>query len=366
VQRDEVERAVLARVQAIADPARAGDPGFESALRAAISAALDYGSNPDRGVAVPPLLLAHAREAARSGIGLDTVLRVYFAGYSFLGSLLVEEAEEAGSMSAREVKDVLRMKAVIFDRLVAAISDEYGREAARRGQSANHRRLAQVQRLLEGELVDPAELRYPFGGWHLAAVAHGPGATEAMRRLAAASDKRLLLVRRDRRTVWAWFGGARRELARDAARSLRAPQIPIAFGEPGRGIGGWRLSHRQALAALPVARRGSEPVACYGEVSLLAAAMRDELLADSLRSLYIEPLAGDDGTVREALRAYLSAGGNVSSTAAALGLSRPTVRSRLKQAEERLGRSLGSCTAELETALRLHGLGADTPSAVQS
>jgi DNA-binding PucR family transcriptional regulator len=48
---------------------------------------------------------------------------------------------------------------------------------------------------------------------------------------------------------------------------------------------------------------------------------------------------------------------NASATGAALGIARQTVASRLRAAEERLGRPLEGCAAQLETALRLDALG---------
>jgi DNA-binding PucR family transcriptional regulator len=65
-------------------------------------------------------------------------------------------------------------------------------------------------------------------------------------------------------------------------------------------------------------------------------------------------LEGDGGNgerLRQTLHAYIDASGHISSTAAALGVSRRTVSNRLAQAEERLGRPLAACTPDLEAAL---------------
>jgi DNA-binding PucR family transcriptional regulator len=89
---------------------------------------------------------------------------------------------------------------------------------------------------------------------------------------------------------------------------------------------------------------------------VLAAIGRDDLLETSLRQLYLEPLEGgrDGGKVaRETLRAYFAADRNVSSTAAALGVDRRTVRNRIRAIEELLGRPLRGSLADLEIALRL-------------
>ena len=99
----------------------------------------------------------------------------------------------------------------------------------------------------------------------------------------------------------------------------------------------------------------------YGDVALLAGALKDEALARALLEIYIAPL--DDGrgggpVLRATLRAYLAAERSVSSAAAALGVVRRTVENRLSTIEARLGRSLHPCPAELEVALELDGLAA--------
>jgi DNA-binding PucR family transcriptional regulator len=94
----------------------------------------------------------------------------------------------------------------------------------------------------------------------------------------------------------------------------------------------------------------------YADVALLAAVAGDDLIAGSLRQLYLAPLerARDGGKVsRETLRAYFAAERNVSSTAAALGVDRRTVRNRLGAIEDLLGRPLKGAEADLEIALRL-------------
>jgi DNA-binding PucR family transcriptional regulator len=135
--------------------------------------------------------------------------------------------------------------------------------------------------------------------------------------------------------------------------------VALALGERAQGSSGWRLTHRQASAALPIAERSGEP-ARYRDVALPAAVARDDLLASSLARLYLDPLeAGRDGgeALRQTLRAYFEAERNISSAAVALGVSRTTVTSRLRLAEELLDRPLSACAAELDVALRFEALG---------
>lgn len=364
----EIERAALSRAYGVSDPRETADPEYLDGLRAAVSAAIEYGltaieegeRNPP---AIPAVLLVQARVAARNGVGLDTVLRRYFAGYTLVGDFVLEEAQEGDLLHGAALKRLLRAQATVFDRLLAAVSEEHARESeARRDTTKEHRREL-VERLLAGERLDPSELAYDLEAVHLGLVAKGPGAEVAGRELAAALDRRLLSICPGGQTVWAWLEGRRPfdhvELGRLLPSTI-PPGVVLALGEPGEGVSGWRLTHLQARAALPIAQRGSEPFVRYADVALLASMLQDDLLATSLRQLYLAPLQGErDGgeALRQTLRAYLTAGRSVSSAAAALGVKRHTVTNRLRAIEERLERPLDSCVAEIDAALRLEDLG---------
>jgi PucR-like helix-turn-helix protein/diguanylate cyclase with GGDEF domain len=361
-RRAEIEQAVLSRAHAISDPAAATELSYVEGLRVAVADALDYGlagieTGEEHAPPIPGSLLSQARLAARNRVSLDIVLRRYFAGYAMLGDLLVEEVERIESLETAELKRLLRSQASLFDRLLVAISDEYSREAAGRADTSEKHRAERVRRLLAGELLESIEFAYEFDTFHVGLVATGPGAAEALRELSSTFDRRLLLVRPDQQTVWAWLGGRRRPDLEEMA-AYGASQWPnhavLGIGEPAHGLSGWRLTHRQAAAALAVALRGSERVVRYASVALLSAALQDELLASSLHQIYLAPLEvdGDSGAaLREALRAYFTADRNVSSTAAALGVSRRTVGGRLRAVEQCLGRRLSSVAAEMEVAL---------------
>jgi DNA-binding PucR family transcriptional regulator len=165
--------------------------------------------------------------------------------------------------------------------------------------------------------------------------------------------------------VWAWLGGRQRLAAGEVGRLLDSSEpceVSLAIGEPGWGTEGWRLTHRQAQAALLIALQKPQRLTCYADVALLASVLRDDLLARSLVGIYLSPLGkGSRGAVlRQTLRAYFAAERNASSTASALGVARHTVENRLRAIEQKLGRTLHTHQAELEVALRLEEL--DRPS----
>lgn len=360
----ELRSAVGTRVYAISDPHEVPDPAYLEGLKAALAAAVDYRLavlevGERRAPAVPEVLLAQARLDARDGVALETVLRRYFAGNSLVGDFLVEEAERA-EVPSSELRRLLAEQATLGDRLIEAVSAEHARESANRPSNATERRRELVKSLLAGELVDHTELGYDLDGHHLALMAKGQGAEELMRALAGRLGRRLLIVQREEESRWAcWLGGRQPLAPAEAVAALRdlAPSgVFVALGEPGEELAGWRFSHRQAKAALPIVERRGERVLRYGDVAVLTAVGRDDLLETSLRQLYLEPLErGREGgkVARETLRAYFEAERNISSTAAALGVDRRTVRNRIRAIEELLGRPLRGSLADLEIALRL-------------
>jgi PucR C-terminal helix-turn-helix domain len=368
-RRPEIEGIALARTYDVSDPARVKDPEYVAGLRAAVSAALDYGFagiklGEERAGPPPVALLVQARHAARSGVDLDTVLRRYIAGYALLGDFIMQAIEDGAlSLQTVDLRRIWRTQATLLDRLVAAVTAEYRLESEGRLRNAESRRVERVKRLLAGQFLEPGELNYEFDAWHIGAIATGSRAGTVLRDLAARLDRRLLLVHPSDGTLWAWFGGHSKVTTKDFSSLAPTPwpsDLSLALGEPERGMAGWRLTHRQARAAAPIASRQLPRLVCYADVPLLASALQDEVLASSLQRLYLDPLTYErDGgaALRKTLRAYFLTGRHISSAAAALGVSRQTVAARLRTIEDRLGRALDDCASEMDTALRLLELG---------
>ena len=276
------------------------------------------------------------------------------------GDVLIEEAERA-EVSNSDLRLLLHRHATLFDRLFEAVSKEHAREAKSRPTTTAGWRYEYIRGLLAGRQPSrEMEVDYDFDGNHVGLMARGEGADEVMRALAKRLDRRLLAGCREEEPVWAcWLGGRSRLEAEQAVRALgeiALDEVFVAVGEPGKGLTGWRLSHRQAKAALLIAERRERRVVRYADVAVLASILRDDLSATSLRQLYLEPLErGRDGgkVARETMRAYFSTERNISSTAAALGVDRRTVSNRIRAIEELFGRPLSNFATDLETALRL-------------
>jgi PucR-like helix-turn-helix protein/diguanylate cyclase with GGDEF domain len=360
-RREEIEAAVFTRVAAVAEP-----PGenreYTEGLRGAVSAAVEHcidALEVDEERALPVALLAQARLAARHGIGLEAVMRCCAAGHSLIVDFLLAEAD-ASAVPSGFIQRLLRSLSAVLDRLLVEMSEEYTREARRRQHSAGQRNTERIERLLAGELLDTTDIPYDFEAHHLAVIGAGKGALEPLHELAGGIDCRLLTVEREEDLLWAWIG-SRKPVDLEALTATISPPALLCLGEPAQGIAGWRLTHRQATAALAVARHGDckAGLLCYYEVALLAAVLADEPLAALLRERYLVPLRRErDGgqVLRQTLRAYFSCSRNVSSAAALLGTRRNTVANRLRAAERRLGCELASCALEIEIALEIDNL----------
>jgi hypothetical protein len=370
-RRTDLEDAIFARLRDDQlDAVGAEDAEYTVGLRHAVSAAVDYVLDGiERGAessgVIPAEVISQARRAARAGVSLDSVIRDYVAAYTLVETFIVEEADRSeDSGEGDPLRGILGVRASLIDRLLTAITSAYGDELRQAERSPERRRTQLVHALLAGQPVDPSDLDHDLDQWHLAVIATGAATPRAVRSMAGGLDRRLLSVPHGAQSVWAWLSGRRRLPATDIERWLSTQdhlEVVWAVGEPGSGIDGWRLTHRQAQAALLVALHRPKPqrLTRYADVALLASALRDDVLASSLREIFLSSLEGqrDGGAVsRETLRAYLAAGCNASSAAAALEVTRHTVENRLRTVEQSLGRPLQTCLAELEIALRLQQL----------
>lgn len=371
-RRPQIEQAILVGIRAVPDPAEDGDAEYLAGLRAAVTAVVGYGltgieQGEDYSAPIPPAAVAQVCRAARAGVGRETVLRRYLVGHTLLADFVMQEAERGGLMGhGGALRHVQRTQESLLNHLITAISAEYEREL-RRVHSAPEQRLIEcVRRLLAGEHLEIAELCYELDAWHLGVIATGARAAQVVQGLANQRGRRLLSVAMGQETVWAWFGGQRRLGFSDIERALpsSSAEVSLAVGETAVGVEGFRLTHRQAQAALLVAQHRPQRLTRFVDVALVTPWLQDDELARSLVELYLSPLdaRGCTGaTLRETLRAYFKAGRNASAAASCLGISRRTMRNRQAMIEEGLGSLLHTHQPELELALRLAELLREDP-----
>jgi AcrR family transcriptional regulator len=134
-RRLEIEEAIFARVlDGVFDPTGRGDAEYVAGMREAVAAVVDYGltgieQGEESSAVVPSAAVAQARRAARGGVGLDTVLRRYIAGYAVLEDFIMQEADHSVLQGDRTtLQHVLGTSASLLDRLIPSITSAYMQE----------------------------------------------------------------------------------------------------------------------------------------------------------------------------------------------------------------------------------------------
>lgn len=364
-RRREIEEVIFAGVRKVVDSPGEIDVEYIDGMRDTVSAIVDYAlagieQSGDWSSPIPSVAVEQVQRAARSGVGLDTLLQRYAVGHRCLSRFVISEVDH---FPPQILHDILDFQALLLEMLMERASAEYHCEIRRTSRTREQRRAELVRNLLASEAGEPLEFDYAFEDfWHLGVIARGARAPELVRDLGSGSLKRLLLMVQDKESLWAWVGGESRNAVANLGltfRSVAARGVSVAVGEPSKDMQGFRLTHRQAQAALLIVLRGRSDVVQYADHMLLAAVRQDAILARSLEEIYLAPLArhSDGGYVwRATLRAYFEAQGNAATAAAALGIDRSTVTRRLREIEHQLGRRVYACQGELDLALRWHEL----------
>ena len=330
---------------------------------------------PPADASLPVAAAAYARRLAQRDVPLDLLLRAYRVGEERFVQWWLDGPGVA-TLDARTLLATTRLVtgtvAAYIDRVCADLAELHHAEQTRWRRGADAARTARVRSVLEDETTDPAAAQAAtglrMGCWHTAAVLWTrPGVPEAHRALAHAAAalapaggdaERPLQVAADTHTVWAWVSGPA-PVHPDPSRVAAAagPGLRVALGEPGRGLEGFRASHREALRARAVAEIGGDgPVVGFGEVAL-AALLAEDL--DALRTWVqrvLGDLARDDeacARLRATVRELLAGPGGPAEAAARLHVHRNTVRYRQRRAEELRGVPLHTGALDVAVALEM-------------
>lgn len=320
-----------------------------------------------------------AEEIAQRQIPLETLTRVYRVAQQEVWHYVAGLVADLPADVAREVDGV---QVLIYfwsragswlDESIDASTGAYQAARARALAGAAAQRYEAARALLDGELTDPREASAALGGYpitvqHTALVlsvenAEHAGSLEALagdlsRAMGATSP---LVVKPGGRQLWAWV--ATRDpldltgLA-ETTDGLVPDGVRVGVGSSAAGLAGFAASHREALGALRVTATGGSRLASYVEVELpVLLGCTPEV--DRFVARRLGPLAGDDESlqrIRETVAAFLDSGGSSEETSRVLVVHRNTVRYRLGQAEELLGRPIAKVSAELAVALHHHEL----------
>jgi hypothetical protein len=301
----------------------------------------------------------------RQGIPLDAVHRSVSAGQEFMTQALLDHIEALVPAEVRiaTIKDMTKALFECWAHFRKTISDIYATEQVRWLNSAEGVKTHMVRRIEEGLRTDLAEarqaLKYDLDQEHLGVSLWLPGVDVDTAR---AFDLELIVnqiatlaqsttstwIRRGQTRAEAWLGKA----ATDAAELIAAGRWPaslrITVAEPACGMAGFRLTQKQARAAMRAVRLSTSKAAVtrYRDVSLVALMTSDVDLARHFVVQTLGALNSPDprmAELRQTLETYIDLNGSVALTSQTLHTHRNTVTYRLHQIDELLGERDDTC-----------------------
>jgi AcrR family transcriptional regulator len=333
-RRAEVDEAIFVRVSdRWFDRSGSEDPEYVAGLRAAGAAALDYvligverlGQSFEP---VPVVVLEQARRAARAGVGSETVLRRYLAGYAVLEGFVLQEAEHDELLGRTgALRDVLQRMSALVDRLTAAVGRAHAEELTRPndiradrtkppvGGAPRRLRTSRRDSILRALAVVAAERGLENAPVKLISERAGVSTRTFYELFPAGLDDAVVAVidmGLERAGVLAWQALAREGSPRDGMRAALAAVLSFFDREPelARMLlvetlkgGPAVLNHREravdAFRALVVAQIEKEvarasPLAAEGVLGAVMSVVRARLISDQSRPLIelLGPLMG--------------------------------------------------------------------------
>lgn len=372
--------AIVARINAAITaqvPVFQSDPGLVLDLadntRGQVEAFLSFAAG--RPVEGPWGATALARSFARRGIELEQFLRVYRIGLSSGQQILagtVAPDSDVPPLPAAVAVQMITRAGEWMDRAVEQLSAAYAEERKRWLAGELTRRAEVVHGILRGAVTDAERARAALGHpLHLAQTALtvwsvgetvpvGVFDSVAQRLSTTLGAASWLTVPASERGAWLWFAGTLPDPAAlvssvDRALTGAGAELRAGVGIPAPGLAGFRRSHEEALAAQRLATRAArtDAVTAYAEVELVSLLSADEAAMRAFVARELGRLTGDDADsarLRETLLASLLHG--PIAAARVLNVHKNTVRYRIAQAEDMLGRPTADRGTELILALR--------------
>lgn len=304
----------------------------------------------------PEAVLHLTQTAARNEVPLSSVLRLLRT----IHAAVLDHALAHGEVVGARLEVLATASARLFsymEQLVPDVWSAFHDEQQRVGAGSERLRTAKVRAILAGD--EDVDIDYPLDGPHVALVLRGPQARVYLRAVLAEVAAPMLVTEAPDRTVWAWAAcGLCADEVVDVLRRSWSGGCSIGVSASESGLAGFRATHRKARLALRLGRRRGRPVTTFDDVALEALAFGGEDEARDFVRSEMAPLLGDGrrlAVARQTLTAYFATG-SAANAGRRLGISERAVVYRLRHAEELLGRPLTERRAELETALRLHGM----------
>ncbi|MBB0231100.1 hypothetical protein FOE67_16660, partial [Streptomyces calidiresistens] len=229
-----------------------------------------------------------ARLAALHGTPLDSLVNAHWEALSVVQDAYFRAAREA-QVPPEEALRILhtgcRRLLEHTSCLIETATREY-LEARRSNETdENAIRLGRIQAVLNGPETRIPHSPYDVGAEHVAVVAGGPVAG-VVNAYARQQGSRALAAFVDQDVIWAWFSSVppQRLLTTVLAGT---PAGAVGVGAPGRGVQGFRQSHREAQAAHRVCLRTGRPGIQFSDVIPESMALTD---MNSTRGLVLRQL----------------------------------------------------------------------------
>lgn len=327
----------------------------------------------------PPVTLEFARRLAQQGVPITALLRAYRIGQAVFQQRVIARIAAQDVTAEQVAGATMALSSLVFsfiDRVSEQVVAAYVLERDTWMRHRNAMRLARVQALLDGRSCDTEELDTVIGfssARPMVGVVVWCGRETAepdrlgrlerhLDRLASClgtGPRSALSVAPDDSTLWAWIPCRAVDLASVTARMDDAPGgVRATVGDPGAGLDGFRVSHRQARQAQTIALAAGPGHALplltssqLGPLALVSAEVRD--LRTWVGSV-LGGLAADDencARMRETVWSYLSSGSSLNTAAAELHLHKNTIQYRIRKAEETRGRPISEGRIDVEVAL---------------
>jgi hypothetical protein len=328
-------------------------------------------------VTAPAAAVEYARRLAQRGTPLTALLRAYRVGHATFSDWMLNQLARQAADAETVTATTLGLSRIISgyidqtsEEMVAAYTQE--RENWLRNRSAALG--ARIHELLSGERIDVSAtetlLGYRLHQYHVGLVCWAGDAVSAadeitrlqhaISQLAAAApcSGDPVFLPRDESSAWAWLPLGIRDTFDCAAGIADADaDLHFAFGDTAKGATGFRLTHRQAMAAQAVALAAGPDAprtVLFGQVAPVAMMLASRELLGPWVFGTLAGLATDDeqhARLRDTLLVFLQSGGSFKTTAEQLMLHKNTVQYRIHKAEECLGRPVGDSRPAVELAL---------------
>jgi hypothetical protein len=331
---------------------------------------------------LPPALADVARTMARRGSELTALVTATRYGQAVFWPAVMQIAERVidnGSTRMRVLGIAFERFGRYLETLLEGAVAIFQEERDLRMRGAHARRHETIAALINGEElgIDGASrvLGYELRCRHTALAIWDLGAGhDSLDRLesfardmaAAIGTRRVLTAPSGSRGLWAWIGTDSSPNREQLAGMAVPDGVRAAVGQSSPGMPGFRRSHEEALAAqLLASQNGSHAtVTWYVDVEIVSLLSHDLPGAQALVARELEGLTGDDpqsAKLRRTALAFLRCAGSATGAARELNVHTNTVRYRIEQVEDALGRSLQGQQLSLQLALMLGtGLLADS------